>query len=70
MYIVNLVMIIVGFQFTSVSEKSDRCLQHLSNLDDLSKNRNRKIKTLIAEQRLGLDILAYGLSAGEDRTLH
>ena len=41
--------------------KSDRCLQHLSNLDDLSKNRNRKIKTLIAEQRLGLDILAYGL---------
>ena len=41
--------------------KSDRCFSHLNNLDDLSKSKNKKIHSLMEEDRLGIDILAYGL---------
>ena len=41
--------------------KSDRCFQHLQNLDDLSSAKNTKISETISKNRLGIDILAYGL---------
>ena len=41
--------------------KSDRCFQHLKNLDDLSSAKNSKISETISKNRLGIDILAYGL---------
>jgi len=41
--------------------KSDRCLSHLDNLDDVNNQRNIRIKNLIEENKLGIDILAYGL---------
>ena len=45
--------------------KSDRCFQHLKKLDDLSSAKNTKIYETISKNRLGIDILAYGL---DDRT--
>ena len=41
--------------------KSDRCFQHLQNLDDLNSAKNSKINETISKNRLGIDILAYGL---------
>ena len=41
--------------------KTDRCFSHLNNLDDLSSSKNKKIKSLIQEDKLSIDILAYGL---------
>ena len=41
--------------------KSDRCFQHLKNIDDLNSAKNSKINETISKNRLGIDILAYGL---------
>ena len=41
--------------------KLDRCFSHLNNLDDLSSSKNKKVKSLIQEDKLSIDILAYGL---------
>jgi hypothetical protein len=41
--------------------KSDRCFQHLNNLTDSSSEKHRKIHDAILKNRLGIDILAYGL---------
>ena len=45
--------------------KSDRCFSHLNNLGDLSVLKNKKINDLLNENRLGIDILAYGI---DDKT--
>jgi len=45
--------------------KSTRVLSHLNNLDELNDQKNKKISNLIANDRLGIDILAYGL---DDKT--
>ena len=45
--------------------KADRCFAHLNNLDDISINKNKKIKLLADENRIGIDILAFGL---DDKT--
>ncbi len=45
--------------------KLDRCLSHLDNLDDVDNQRNIRIKNLIEENKLGIDILAHGL---DDKT--
>ena len=45
--------------------KSDRCFSHLNNLGDLSVLKNKKINDLLKENRLGIDILAYGI---DDKT--
>tara|TARA_Y100000589_G_scaffold242362_1_gene229926 strand:- start:613 stop:1416 length:804 start_codon:yes stop_codon:yes gene_type:complete len=42
--------------------KSDRCLSHLSDLDDHSSIKTRKIRYLLNENKLGIDILAHGLN--------
>ena len=42
--------------------KSDRCFSHLNNLGDLSGLKNKKINELLNENRLGIDILAYGIN--------
>ena len=41
--------------------KSDRCLSHLSDLDNLSSKKTKKIRYLLSENKLGIDILAHGL---------
>ncbi len=41
--------------------KPDRCFSHINNLSDVSITKNKKINNLIKENRLGIDILAYGL---------
>ena len=41
--------------------KSDRCLSHLSDLDNLSSTKTKKIRYLLNENKLGIDILAHGL---------
>lgn len=41
--------------------KLDRCLQHLNNLSGLDTVKKRKIFEAVSENRLGIDILAYGL---------
>ena len=43
--------------------KNDRCLRHLEEKKD--NERSRKIKNLAASKKLGIDILAYGLSEPE-----
>ena len=45
--------------------KSDRFFSHLNDLSDLSISKNKKINTLLSEDKLGIDILAYGL---DDKT--
>ena len=45
--------------------KSDRFFSHLNDLSDLSGFKNKKITSLLSENKLGIDILAYGL---DDRT--
>jgi hypothetical protein len=45
--------------------KQGRCLSHLDNLNDTSISKNRKIKTLLDEKKLGIDILAFGI---DDKT--
>ena len=40
--------------------KADRCFQHLNNLTDTS-SKNKMIHDAILNNRLGIDILAYGL---------
>ena len=42
--------------------KSDRCLSHLADLDDHSSIKTRKIRYLLNENKLGIDILAHGLN--------
>jgi len=42
--------------------KSDRCLSHLDNLEDTSIAKNHKIKTLLNDKKLGIDILAFGIN--------
>lgn len=42
--------------------KSDRCFSHLNNLGDPSILKNNKINYLLNENRLGIDILAYGIN--------
>ena len=44
--------------------KADRCLAHLDNLD-VDNQRNKRIKNLIENNKLGIDILAYDL---DDKT--
>ena len=41
--------------------KGDRCLSHLNNLEDLSSSKNKKMRSLILEKRLSIDVLAYGV---------
>ena len=41
--------------------KGDRCLSHLNKLEDPSSSKNKKIRNLLIENRLSIDILAYGL---------
>ena len=41
--------------------KSERCFAHLEDLDEISTSKNKKIKHLVDENRLGIDILAFGL---------
>ena len=41
--------------------KSDRFFSHLNDLNDLSVLKNKKITDLLKENKLGIDILAYGL---------
>lgn len=41
--------------------KAERCFQHLNNLTDSSSEKHRKMRDAILENRLGIDILAYGL---------
>jgi len=41
--------------------KSDRFFSHLNDLSDLSNLKNKKIYSLLSENRLGIDLLAYGL---------
>ena len=38
--------------------KSDRCLSHLSDLDNISSIKSKKIRYLLSENKLGIDILA------------
>ena len=45
--------------------KTDRCLAHLDNLDKVDNQRNKRIKNLIENNKLGIDILAYDL---DDKT--
>ena len=45
--------------------KSDRCLSHLENLNNKSRNKDRKIAELSKSKKLGIDILAYGI---DDKT--
>jgi uncharacterized protein len=45
--------------------KSDRCLSHLDKIDEGETKKDRDIKSLIEEEKLGIDILAYGL---DDKT--
>ena len=45
--------------------KSDRFFSHLNDLSDLSVFKNKKITSLLNENKLGIDILAYGL---DDKT--
>lgn len=42
--------------------KSDRFFSHLKNLDDVSNPKNKKIKELLKDNRLGIDILAHNLT--------
>lgn len=42
--------------------KSDRFFSHLANLEDQSIKKNIKIRNLINDNKLGIDILAYGLT--------
>ena len=42
--------------------QSDRCLSHLDNLNDTSIAKNHKIKTLLNDKKLGIDILAFGIN--------
>ena len=41
--------------------KSDRCLSHLSDLNDLSSIKTRKIRYLLSENKLSIDILSHDL---------
>jgi|TARA_B110000503_G_scaffold125928_1_gene193992 hypothetical protein len=41
--------------------KSDRFFSHLNDLSDLSILKNKKIYSLLSENKLGIDLLAYGL---------
>ena len=41
--------------------KSDRCLSHLRNLDNENNQKDKRISDLKATNRLGIDIIAYGL---------
>ena len=41
--------------------KSDRCFAHLNNLNDLSISKNKRIKNLVDENKLDIDILAYDI---------
>jgi hypothetical protein len=42
--------------------KSDRFFSHLKNLDDVSNPKNKKIKALLEDNKLGIDILAHNLT--------
>ncbi len=41
--------------------KNDRCLSHLKDLDNKDDEKSKRIKSLILEKKLGIDILAYGI---------
>ena len=41
--------------------KSDRCFQHLNTLNDLNSEKDFRIYNALSKDRLGIDILAYGL---------
>ena len=43
--------------------KSDRFFAHLKNTDEPLTSKRKKINELITENRLGIDIIAYGLTA-------
>lgn len=45
--------------------KKDRCLAHLKDLDKKNDNKSKKIQDLISKNKLGIDIIAYGL---DDKT--
>ena len=42
--------------------KTDRFFSHLNNLSNISSRKNKKITSLIKENKLGIDILAYNLT--------
>ena len=42
--------------------KRDRCLSHLKNLDGENNQKDKRISDLVATNRLGIDIIAYGLN--------